>query len=145
MDLAPAVALGGDCLADVAILRAEPGVFGPVASDPAVSRSIGTLAASGEKALPAIRAVRSDVRKRVWELAGGRAPDAAGQATADLDGVLVGVLVVAHSDKVETVCFAQMARGSSRPVDGCVDRRIRLGLQRPLEPRRPGRPQPPPV
>jgi hypothetical protein len=32
-----AVALGGDCLTDVAMLRAEPGVFGPVASDPTVS------------------------------------------------------------------------------------------------------------
>jgi hypothetical protein len=33
-DLAIALALGGDCLADVALLRAEPGLFGPVASDP---------------------------------------------------------------------------------------------------------------
>ena len=36
-DLAVAVALGGDCLADVAMLRAEPELFGPVASDPVVS------------------------------------------------------------------------------------------------------------
>ncbi|MFC8365823.1 IS1380 family transposase [Streptomyces griseorubiginosus] len=90
-----AVALGSDCLADVAMLRAEPGVFGLVASDPTVSRLIGTLAASGEKALTAIRAARSEVRKRVWELAGERAPDASGQVTVDLDGVLI----VAHSDK----------------------------------------------
>lgn len=34
LDLAPAVALGGDCLADVALLRSEPAVFGLVASDP---------------------------------------------------------------------------------------------------------------
>lgn len=38
LDVALAVALGGDCLADVGMLRAEPGVFGPVASGPAVSR-----------------------------------------------------------------------------------------------------------
>jgi hypothetical protein len=38
LDLAVALALGGDCLADVAVLRAEPGVYGPVASDPTVSR-----------------------------------------------------------------------------------------------------------
>ena len=31
LDVALAVAVGGDCLADVAMLRAEPGVFGPVA------------------------------------------------------------------------------------------------------------------
>ena len=29
LDLAVSLALGGDCLADVAVLRAEPGVFGP--------------------------------------------------------------------------------------------------------------------
>lgn len=45
LDLAVAVALGGDCLADIAILREEPAVFGPVASDPTVSRLITTLAA----------------------------------------------------------------------------------------------------
>ena len=31
-DLAVMLALGGDCLADVAVLRAEPAVFGPVPS-----------------------------------------------------------------------------------------------------------------
>ncbi|WP_275404681.1 hypothetical protein [Streptomyces sp. SID9913] len=41
------VALGGDCLADIAMLRAEPAVFGPVASDPTVSRLIDTLATAG--------------------------------------------------------------------------------------------------
>src|SRR6266851_8182698 len=33
-DLAVTLALGGDCLADIAMLRAEPGLFGPVVSDP---------------------------------------------------------------------------------------------------------------
>ncbi|GGS31633.1 hypothetical protein GCM10010269_82610 [Streptomyces humidus] len=95
VDLALAVALGGDCLADIALLRSEPAVFGPVASDPTVSRLIHTLAASGEKALTAIRTARSEVRRRVWELADDRAPDVGAQVTVDLDGVLV----VAHSDK----------------------------------------------
>lgn len=27
------MALGGDCLADIALLRSEPGLYGPVASD----------------------------------------------------------------------------------------------------------------
>jgi hypothetical protein len=35
--VALAVALGGDCLADVGMLRAGLAVFGPVASDPTVS------------------------------------------------------------------------------------------------------------
>ena len=42
-DLAIAVALGGDAACDVAVLRAQPGVFGPVASDPTVSRLISRL------------------------------------------------------------------------------------------------------
>ncbi|MBB6421121.1 hypothetical protein HDC93_006752 [Streptomyces sp. AK010] len=116
MDLALAVALGGDCLADVAMLRAEPGVFGPVASDPTVSRLIGTLAASGEKALTAMRTARSEVRKRVWELAGERAPDAGGQVTVDLDGVLV----VAHSDKQDAAPTWKKTYGH-HPLMGFVD------------------------
>jgi hypothetical protein len=34
VDVATAVALGGDCLADLAVVRAQPELFGPVASDP---------------------------------------------------------------------------------------------------------------
>lgn len=49
LDVALAVALGGDCLADAGMLRAEPAVFGQVASDPTVSRLIDTLAASEGK------------------------------------------------------------------------------------------------
>jgi DDE family transposase len=37
LDLAVAVALGQDCLADAGVLRAEPEPFGPVASDPVIS------------------------------------------------------------------------------------------------------------
>jgi hypothetical protein len=39
LDLAVAVPLGGDCLADAGVLRAEPGLFGPVAPDPVISRN----------------------------------------------------------------------------------------------------------
>ena len=42
-DLAAAVALGGDCLADIAVLREQPQLAGPVASDPVVSRLVATL------------------------------------------------------------------------------------------------------
>ncbi|MGQ4484126.1 IS1380 family transposase [Streptomyces sp. SAS_276] len=116
LDVALAVALGGDCLADVGMLRAEPAVFGPVASDPTVSRLIDALAASGEKALTAIRAARSEVRKRVWELAGQQAPDAGGQVIVDLDGVLV----VAHSDKQDAAPTWKKTYGH-HPLMGFVD------------------------
>lgn len=42
LDVALTVALGGDCLADVGMLWAEPAVFGPVASAPTVCRLIDT-------------------------------------------------------------------------------------------------------
>ncbi|MFI7644408.1 transposase [Nonomuraea sp. NPDC049400] len=41
-DLAVMPALGGDCLADVAVLRSSPELFGPIASDPTVSRLVAT-------------------------------------------------------------------------------------------------------
>jgi hypothetical protein len=44
LEVATAVALGGDCLADVAVVRAQPEVFGSVASDPTVSRLVAALA-----------------------------------------------------------------------------------------------------
>jgi hypothetical protein len=48
------LALGGDCLADIALLRAEPELFGPVASEPVVSRLVTRLAAGAEGA-PGLR------------------------------------------------------------------------------------------
>jgi hypothetical protein len=73
-DLAIAVALGGDCLADIATVRAEPAVFGLVASDPTVSRLIDTLARDADKALAAIAAARARARAGAWKLAGAHAP-----------------------------------------------------------------------
>ncbi len=58
-DLAIAVALGGDAACDIAVLRTQPGMFGPVASDPTVSRLIATLDADADAALAAISAVRA--------------------------------------------------------------------------------------
>jgi hypothetical protein len=63
-DLAAALALGGDCLADIAVLRGQPALAGPVASDPVVSRLVTALAADGPRALKAIRAARAAARER---------------------------------------------------------------------------------
>ena len=95
-DLAAAVALGGDCLADIAVLREQPELAGPVASDPVVSRLISTLAADLPRALKAIRAARAQARERAWMLAGRDAPGTeGGLVTVDLDATIV----IAHSDK----------------------------------------------
>ena len=45
LDLATSLIVGGDCLADISMVRGRPDVFGLVASDPTVSRLIATLAA----------------------------------------------------------------------------------------------------
>jgi Transposase DDE domain group 1 len=95
-DLAAAVALGGDCLADIAVLREQPELAGPVASDPVVSRLVSTLAEDLPRALKAIRAAGASARERAWAMAGDSAPGAAGAlVTVDLDATIV----IAHSDK----------------------------------------------
>ncbi|MFI9411349.1 IS1380 family transposase [Nocardia gamkensis] len=99
LDLAVAVALGGDCLADIGMLRAEPGVFGPVASDPTVSRVIAALAAEAPKALAAIRSARATARAEAWAGAGDRAPDHGIDAGHPLIIDLDATLTIAHSDK----------------------------------------------
>jgi hypothetical protein len=89
-DLAVALALGGDCLADVAMLRGQPELFGTVASDPVISRLVARLAADAPRALKAIRAARADARQQAWELAGEAAPGAGGGlVTVDIDATIV--------------------------------------------------------
>lgn len=99
VDVATAVALGGDCLADVAVVRAQPVLFGAVASDPTVSRVIARLAADAAQVVPAIRAARANARAAVWSrrrpLAGTAGSRDGGLVIVDLDATLVG----AHSDK----------------------------------------------
>jgi hypothetical protein len=96
LDLAVAVALGGDCLADAAVLRSEPELFGPVASDPVISRLMARLSADAPAALKAIRAARAGARQRAWARAGQAAPGAGGGLIiADIDATLL----TAHSDK----------------------------------------------
>ena len=99
LDLALALALGGDCLADVALLRPEPGVFGPVASDPTVSRTVDTLAADAPRALAAMHAARAVARARAWSLAGPNAPSAGAAADRPLVVDVDATLVTAHSEK----------------------------------------------
>src|SRR4051794_26050136 len=99
LDLAMSLAIGGDCLADIQQLRAHPQVFGPVASDPTVSRCIDTLAADAPTALPAIAAARAAARKQAWELAGAHAPDHGADAFQPVVIDVDATLVTAHSEK----------------------------------------------
>ncbi|MCA2277166.1 MULTISPECIES: IS1380 family transposase [Mycobacterium] len=93
LDLAVAIALGGDCLADAALLRAQPELFGAVASDPTISRLLETLGGDPAAAIAAIRHARASARATVWQLC---CPvPVAGEVVVDLDATLIG----AHSDK----------------------------------------------
>lgn len=98
-DLAVCLALGGDTLSDVALLRTEPDLYGPVASDPTVSRTIDALAADAPAALRAINTARAVARTRAWALAGEHAPDHAASAKAPLIIDVDATLVTSHSDK----------------------------------------------
>jgi hypothetical protein len=86
-DLALALADGGDCLADLGVLRDQPSLFGEVASDATAWRLLDAL---DEQRVQSIRAARALTRRRVWEQAG--APT---RAILDVDGTLV----TAHSEK----------------------------------------------
>ncbi|MGB4778851.1 IS1380 family transposase [Microbacterium sp.] len=99
LDLAITLALGGDALCDLSTLRAEPGVFGRVASDPTVSRTIAALAGDADRVLAAIGAARQEARAAAWALAADQAPDAAISTDQPLVIDLDATLITAHSEK----------------------------------------------
>jgi Transposase DDE domain group 1 len=89
-DLAAALALGGDCLADIAVLREQPELAGPAASDPVVSRLVSVLAGDLPRALKAVRSARAAARARAWALAGDASPGTDGALiTVDIDATIV--------------------------------------------------------
>ena len=114
LDLAVTLALGGDCLADVAVVRAEPGVYGSVASDPTVSRTITALASDAPAALAAIDTARAAARSRVWALAGVHAPDHDTSAAVPLVIDLDATLVTSHSEKEAAAPTFKRASGFTR-------------------------------
>jgi hypothetical protein len=79
-------------LADIAMLRSQPELYGLVASDPTVSRLVDALASEPVRALKAIRLARAAAR----ELAGQAAPGSGGELIpVDLERAIV----IAHSEK----------------------------------------------
>jgi hypothetical protein len=96
LDLAVALALGGDCLADVAVLRGESGVYGPAASDATVSRTITALAANVPATLKAVDTARATGRANTWKPAGINTPDHGRSAANPLVGDLEILRDVGH-------------------------------------------------
>ena len=102
LDLALTLALGGDACSDLAVVRAEPAVFGSVASDPTASRTITRLAGDVEKVLPAIDRARAAARARVWAAAGPHAPDHDADARNPVVVDVDATLVTSHSPGMST-------------------------------------------
>ena len=101
VDLAVLLADGGETIADLAVLRQQPGLFGPVASDPTAWRVLDSI---DEAALARLRAARAAARELAWaQLAETKRPK---PATTVLGRVLPGfvldidaTIVLAHSEK----------------------------------------------
>jgi Transposase DDE domain group 1 len=93
LQLGYALALGGDCLADIGMLRDATAIVGAVPSDPTVSRVIEDLAAGGPAVLAAFAAAHAAARARVHARGGG--PRVDGPMIVDIDPTIV----VAHSNK----------------------------------------------
>lgn len=86
-DLIVAIADGAETISDLATLRDQPDLFGPVASHPTVWRTLATI---DEAVLARIKTARAQARATAW--AAGADP---GFYVIDIDATLVG----AHSDK----------------------------------------------
>ena len=93
LDLAVMLAVGGDCPADVTLLRAGSGLFGPVASTATISRLVASLADSGAEGLSALRSARAAARAQVASLTAPQAER--GEVVVDIDATLI----TAHSEK----------------------------------------------
>jgi Transposase DDE domain group 1 len=84
-DLAVVLADGGDCLSDLAALRDQPALFGPVASTPTAWRVV-ERAGQDPGGLARLRAARAHARARAW--AAGGDPDVE-LLVVDADATLV--------------------------------------------------------
>ncbi|GAA0569279.1 hypothetical protein GCM10010172_62040 [Paractinoplanes ferrugineus] len=101
MDLAVMLADGGEAIADLAVLRHQAALFGPVASDPTAWRLLADL---DEPMLAELRAARAAAREVAWaqhtETRGELpAPTVADQQVPGLVLDVDASIVLCHSDK----------------------------------------------
>ena len=89
-DMAVAIADGARSISDLAALRDQPSLFGPVASTATAWRALDRVS---DRHLGLLRAGRAAAREAAW--AAGAAPDLSGELYLDFDATIV----VAHSDK----------------------------------------------
>jgi hypothetical protein len=113
-DLAVVLADGGDCLSDLAALRDQPELFGPVASTPTAWRVI-ERAARDPDGLARLRAARAHARARAW--AAGGDPDVE-LLVVDADATLV----LAHSDAKQGAAGTYKGSFGFHPLLAYLDR-----------------------
>jgi hypothetical protein len=113
-DLAVMLADGGDCLSDLAALRDQPELFGPVASTPTAWRVIERLAQDPD-GLARLRAARAHARARAW--AAGAYPDPE-LLIVDADATLV----LAHSDAKQGATGTYKGSFGFHPLLAYLDR-----------------------
>jgi hypothetical protein len=101
VDMAVMLADGGQAIADLAVLRDQPGLFGAVASDPTAWR---VLAGLDERLLGRMRAARAAAREVAWAQRAevrGRLP-ACAAAGLPVPGLVIDIdasIVICHSEK----------------------------------------------
>jgi DDE family transposase len=113
-DLAVMLADGGDCLSDLAALRDQPELFGPVASTPTAWRVVERLAQDPD-GLARLRAARAHARARAW---------AAG-AHPELEVLIIdadATPVLAHSDAKEGAAGTYKHSFGFHPLLAYLDR-----------------------
>jgi hypothetical protein len=125
-DLAVAVADGGECISDIAVLADQAVLFGAVASDTTVWRLLDRL---GAAELTQVAAARAATRELVWaqraETAGAAVPPAS-VAGVDLPGLVLDTdasIVLAHSEREQAAATFKATFGAP---EGERARRCRL-------------------
>ena len=103
-DVAVMLADGGEAIGDLAVLRDQPDVFGPVASVPTAWRVLDSI---DERLLGELRQARARARERAWMLrceAGRGLPTcfAGGRTIPGLVMDLDATLITTHSEKENT-------------------------------------------
>jgi hypothetical protein len=122
VDVAVMLADGGQRISDLAVLRQQPAVFGPVASTPTAWR---VLAGTGETNLAALRAARAYARELAWAQATetGRTFPPARAAGRDIPGLVIDIdasVVICHSEKEQAAPTFKHTFGY-HPIFGFLD------------------------
>jgi hypothetical protein len=118
-DVAVMLADGGDCLADLAVLRDQPELFGRVPPDETVWWYLDRVAGD-DFGVDAMRAARASARRQAWEHGG--VPLVDGMLIVDFDATLT----TSHSDKEQAAGTYKGGYGHY-PLLSYLDRRDGTG------------------